>query len=40
MKDKKQKNTEVERLKFEVAQECGLAASNKSKDDKKKIKKS
>lgn len=40
MKDKEKDSNGVERLKFEVAQEFGIAKSDKRKADKKKIKKS
>ncbi|MGS0764163.1 hypothetical protein [Syntrophomonas curvata] len=40
MKGKEKKGNHVDRLKFEVAQECGIAAPDKSKDGKKKFKKS
>lgn len=40
MKAKKKKADHVGRLKFEVAQECGIATPDKSKKGKKKFKKS
>lgn len=40
MKDKEKGSKGVDRLKFEVAQEFGIATTTKRKDDKKKIKKS
>jgi len=40
MQGKEKKLNDMDRLKFEVAQECGIDAPDKPKGGKKKIKKS